>query len=89
MKKNDIVEWKSQAAGSARLKRGTIVQVVAAGHRPNASTRPPGIGLQRKHESYVVRASVVDGSEGQAIRTKLYWPQVIHLKLVAAYTRAP
>ena len=81
MKKNDIVEWRSQAAGIHRTKRGEIIEVVPAHHRP--VNRRSSWGFARVHESYVVRATVVDGSEAQKKRKALYWPQVTHLKMVA------
>ena len=78
-KVEDVVEWESQAAGISRIKRGPIVQVV------REDTYPVGmgsvtLGAPRTHETYVVRASVVNGSEAQKRRTKLYWPKVKYLK---------
>jgi hypothetical protein len=79
-KVGDVVEWESQAAGISRTKEGAVVQVVKESHYPPAISGTPG--SPRSHESYIVRASVMNGSEAQKRRTKLYWPKVKYLKLV-------
>ena len=81
-KEGDVVEWESQAAGISRTKRGAIVQVVPENTYPN-NMGSATLGSPRTHETYVVRASVMGGSEAQKKRTKLYWPKVKYLKLAA------
>ena len=75
------VEWSSQAAGITRTKRGLVVEVVPAGEKSMLMSPYP-VGLPRDHESYVIRASVVNGSERQKRRTRLYWPKVKYLSKV-------
>jgi len=72
------VEWTSQAQGSTKTKRGHVVQVVAAGQRPNREHFPDlytsaGCGWGRKHESYVVR-----------VGNRHYWPVVKNLTAIPA-----
>ena len=76
---NDIVEWESQSAGRVGQKQGTIVEVVPENSYPQSIKGRDKLGMPRNHESYVVRASVMNGSEAQKRRTKLYWPRVNHL----------
>jgi hypothetical protein len=76
----DTVEWRSQAAGVTRTKRGQIVEVVPPSCRLTSRLKNPGI--PRDHTSYVVRASVLDGSDNQKRRRALYWPRVNQLILV-------
>ena len=69
----DKVKWSSQAQGFRREKQGEVVEVVAAGQRPNRERfdslfRGSGCGWGRKHESYVVNA----GHPARA--PKYYWP---------------
>jgi hypothetical protein len=80
MKVGDIVEWRSQAAAYTRTKRGEIIEVVRAHHRSKFKRKDRG--RPRNHESYVVRAVVIDGSEAQKTRKALYWPRVTQLTLV-------
>lgn len=72
------VEWNSQACGTARTKRGEVIEVVKPGEVPD--TKIKDRGSPRLHESYVVRASVIDGSERQKRHTRVYWPLVSNLK---------
>lgn len=69
MKLGQTVAWRSQAAGSWRDKQGAIVEVVPAGAQPS---KMPGAGWGRQRESYVVK-----------VGSRLYWPHVGALKLVA------
>jgi hypothetical protein len=69
----DEVQWTSQSAGSTTTKIGHIVQVIPPGTRPSLK----GAGMQRDHESYLVRAKV----EGSS-RFRMYWPKVRYLSLV-------
>jgi hypothetical protein len=81
--KGQVVCWTSQSAGFTRTKEGPIVQVVASGKLPiDYGVKVGDSALPRDHVSYVVRASVLDGSVAQLGRTKLYWPRVKHLELV-------
>jgi hypothetical protein len=80
IKVGDKVEWTSQSGGITRTKRGVIVEVVPP--RSNPRMTITGAGMWRDHVSYAVRASVIDGSEAQKKRTKLYWPRVGSLRLV-------
>ena len=82
-----IVEWTSQAAGSPKTKVGEIVAVVKAKHSPNRIVRncPDlnkltfhwGGGMDRDHESYLVRVD-----HGPKRLASLYWPRVCWLKVV-------
>lgn len=77
-KVGDKVTWTSQSAGSTRTKIGDVVEIVHDDELP--TTKKKDIGMQRKHESYVVRAYAVNRSTKS---TKLYWPRVSKLR---AYT---
>jgi hypothetical protein len=79
--KGNIVRWTSQSAGITRTKQGVVVKVLDAQEVPNEIRHP---GMPRKHESYLIRASVIDGSEQQRRRTRLYWPRVSKLEWVSA-----
>lgn len=81
MKVRDTVEWRSQAAGCSRTKRGQIIEVVPPGHRARMKIKDRG--MPRPHESYVIRASVIDGSEKQKKSFRVYWPRANKLKLVS------
>ena len=64
----DHVEWSSQSAGYTKTKAGVVVQVVAAGMRPDRDAFPSlykhlGCGFGRAGESYVVQ-----------VGKKHYWP---------------
>jgi hypothetical protein len=79
-KLNDFVRWGSQSQGSWKKKIGQIVQVVPAGEIPDRKIAPDlfrssGIGLPRKHESYVVRVKTGKNS------FRHYWPRVSGLSL--------
>lgn len=76
-KHGDYVTWTSEAAGTVRTKLGIISEVLPAGVRPNRADS----GMQRDHESYLVRASVIDGSAAQLRRSTTYWPRVSKLSL--------
>ncbi len=76
-KLEDSVEWTSQSSGITRTKTGVVVEVVPAGRRPTSMGRNL-TGLQRKHESYVVLATV-QGRENAAL--KKYWPLAAKLRL--------
>lgn len=82
---NDIVRWTS----SNTDKQGTIVAVVPAGRKPADVGFPKagGGGLQRDHETYVIRGKklqrTVDGAAPYG-SAALYWPHVSLLKLVEA-----
>jgi hypothetical protein len=69
-KLGDRVRWQSQAAGSWKEKRGTIVEVVPAKRQPSNA---PYSG-SRSHEWYVVD---VDG--------QLYYPRVSALIKTGAH----
>lgn len=79
-REGDVVLWESQSAGITRIKKGAVVQVVKENTYPN-NMGSRTLGAPRTHESYVVRASVMNGSESQKRRTKLYWPKVKYLKI--------
>ena len=81
-KKNDKVRWESQAAGISREKQGVVVEVVDENAYPTTMGKK-NLGAPRNHESYVVRASVMNGSEAQKRRTKLYWPKAKYLTLIS------
>lgn len=67
------VEWRSQAQGSCKTKRGTIIEVIPASKRPDTQIYPHllGAGWGRKHESYVV-----------LVGRRHYWPVVSKLQKV-------
>lgn len=75
-KLGDQVTWESQADGITRTKIGEVVEVVPACERPK--TQIKGMGFQRDHESYIVRASKTTDRK----RTALYWPLVRGLRKV-------
>jgi hypothetical protein len=71
----DRVEWTSQGSGSARMKSGVIVQVVAPLALPSRENFPSlyqgsGVGSARRHRSYVVQVQDL----------KYYWPRVSMLR---------
>jgi hypothetical protein len=75
---NYPVKWVSQSHGCATEKGGVVVEVVAAGERPDRIRFPDlyrgsGCGLSRDHESYVVSVDV-----GKIIGSSVrhYWPRV-------------
>lgn len=78
-----MVKWVSQAQGVAKEKIGLVVEVVAAGGRPNRVAFPDlhkgGCGFARDHESYVVRVDV-GKTPGRSMRH--YWPRVSALESV-------
>ena len=84
MKRGDIVQWTSQSSGFVRTKRGHIVEVVPKGERP--LRRSKNWGLNRDHESYVVRAHVINGSDRQRRHFRNYWPLVSQLSLVEEHS---
>ncbi len=78
----EIVEWKSQANGSVKLKRGEIVEIITPGRscnlvwlakKHNAKSAYGG-GIVRDHESYAV---LVPGKKDR--KPTLYWPRVSKL----------
>jgi hypothetical protein len=79
--KGNIVRWTSQSAGITRTKQGVVVRVLDKHERP---VEVGSSGMGREHESYLIRASVIDGSEQQRRRTRLYWPKVSKLEWVSA-----
>ena len=74
------VKWTSQAGGITRTKKGHVVEVVPAQQRPK--TKQKDLGSPRDHESYMVRASVIDGSEKQKKHSRVYWPTASRLRVV-------
>jgi hypothetical protein len=79
----DTVKWKSQAAGSAVVKVGKIIEVVPSGQRPKklgyfTDARRYGC------DSYVVEAQpVIPGSVAKPARlgkAQVYWPLTVHLR---------
>jgi len=72
----DFVTWSSQAGGVRRTKLGEVTDIIPSGIAPPIK----GAGLYRDHESYVVRASVIDGKSHQLHRHKKYWPKVASLR---------
>jgi hypothetical protein len=83
-KLGDRVIWTSQSGSSWKTKAGVIVEVVAAGARPNRDRflylyKGPGVGQARDHESYVIETekSRVNGRR----MAKFYWPRVSALNL--------
>ena len=83
-KHGNFVTWTSQAGGITRTKLGEVVEVVPPRTKPNAVR---GSGMSREHESYVVKASVIDGKPHQLRRTKRYWPKVELLNIAAQELR--
>ena len=95
MKCGDIVEWCSQANGSKKVKRGTIVVVIPprvslsrAFHAENFSFADGRYDYsamevrdynERKLESFIV---VVEPSKGSKRRPKLYWPRLASLRVL-------
>lgn len=75
-KQGDEVEWTSQAAGSAKTKRGVVVEVVPAGKRPQ--TDQFRLNAVRNYESYVVKAN----TKGTKKANGLFWPYPSKLALV-------
>ncbi len=76
------VTWTSQAQGSFATKNGEVVEVVAAGKLPSRDRfeslyKGAGVGMPRKHESYVVSVDV-GKTPGSSVR--FYWPRVSALK---------
>src|SRR3990167_8683982 len=74
LKVGDAVEWKSQAGGVEKKKRGVIVQVVAAGETPDIGL--DGVSVEfdvptnpREVDSFIVRVENVRKG-----RAGLYWP---------------
>jgi hypothetical protein len=65
------VKWKSQAAGSWKIKGGMVVQVVQRKKFPTAKYKIGTSALPRDYESYVVQ-----------VGNKFYWPRVSALELV-------
>ena len=64
------VEWTSQSAGIAAVKRGIVEAVIPRGERPAKTSKNPVPGAARDHVSYLVRV------KGRG----LYWPRVSHLR---------
>lgn len=82
---NQRVRWVSQAGGHSTEKVGTVVAVVTPGTLPSRKDFPElyagsGVGLSRKHESYIVR---VESSKlrGSTV-SRLYWPRTSALTAV-------
>ncbi len=72
-KLNDCVEWTSQAGGSSKHKRGTVVAIVPAGKLPREvfdGKIDAGTCSARNHESYVVHVGF-----------KWYWPHASKLSI--------
>ena len=90
MKIGDIVEWKSQAGGYSKRKRGTIVNIVPPHKGPlkyiveakeetgAAFSSTAGHGMSRDHESYIVHVPTKTGKG----KGTLYWPKVRNLMIV-------
>mgnify|MGYP006969506354 CR=1 FL=1 len=86
MKVGDKVIWRSQAAGTPKVKEGTIVGVIPTYVNPQlvihdfcseyGASSAFGFGKERNHESYVVL--VKNGKR----KPKIYWPRVSKLSLV-------
>lgn len=71
-----MVRWTSQANGSAKEKRGRIVEIVPAGRLPDRERfsklySGSGIGSTRNHASCVVE-----------VGSRYYWPRIIYLMAV-------
>lgn len=77
------VKWKSQAAGSAVVKVGRVIEVVPDGARP---TKLGYTRLSRRYgcDSYVVEAQpVIPGYGARPVRlgkVQVYWPLTGHLR---------
>ena len=76
------VTWSSQSGGFEKAKTGAVVEVVAAGARPDRERFPllyrgAGVGYSRDHVSYVVH---VPGKTEKSAG-KLYWPRAAALRL--------
>jgi hypothetical protein len=76
MKVGDEVTWTSQAGGSAKRKKGVIVQVVAARSMPEPLPKHYGGGMWRDHESYVV-----DCRKSLTHAPNTYWPVASKLNI--------
>ena len=86
IKQGSKVTWTSQAQGYSAMKTGKVVEVVAAGDLPSRDRfeslyKGAGIGMPRKHESYVVS---VDVGKTPGASVRYYWPRVSALKNVAS-----
>lgn len=78
-KLGDLVEWKSQSAGSLTTKQGVVVAVLPPGTRPNLEmyrSLAKKAGMGRDHESYIIKV------EESHARGTYYWPLVRNLKLI-------
>lgn len=71
-KVGDKVTWTSQAGGFAATKVGEVIEIVPPNTRPNIK----GPGMNRDHESYIVRAYT---QHAETKRTRKYWPRVNQL----------
>lgn len=82
-KVDDVVTWRSQAAGSWKTKTGTVIEVVAAHKIP----RDKNFGSSRNHESYIVEVTYEPQRSTSAIKSmrvkkpERYWPRVSNLRL--------
>lgn len=92
-RKDDVVEWTSQAGGRSKTKRGVVVAVVPPEtgvlgveecYREQSGVTPPPYsrqfdgGLWRSYESYLV---LVPGPTDKSL-PRLYYPRVTSLELV-------
>lgn len=74
-KLGDKVKWIDEQGGRKKEKHGTVVEVVAPYRRPNRNrfpalyTKTKGFGFGQEHESYVVRAQMLN-----------YWPAIYNLQ---------
>lgn len=90
----DMVEWRSQAGGNTRTKRGEVVAVIRPGQSPrdavNTLLRAGGVrskyggGIARRGTSYLV---VVPPKSSRALGT-LYWPLADKLSPLSRAERA-
>ena len=74
----DTVEWTSQSAGTPRMKRGEVIEVVPAFTYPKPGGAMANPGSPRNHESYIVRARAIHGGRLKGPYRR-YWPLVKNL----------
>lgn len=73
----DVVKWTSKAGGHALEKRGSVIEIVAAGGVPSTNLGHHAGGTARAHESYIIAVPQKSKSKPERrMKDKLYWPHV-------------
>lgn len=80
----DIVEWESQAGGSAKVKRGKVLVILPAGRRLNQYLPAGTSDAQRKAQnvSAIPRVLVEVPRGGKSVQLDYYAPHVNKPRLV-------